>query len=261
MSDSISLQHSPCTRKDSTTYIVLDKHSTYLRTHEPWFKEKTNVECHTFHNRKASADLSMIQRRFPKLQSSDTSVTKEKPAHVRAASTLMDPTHSFNHLQRSTAARYSTSRKKPFMPLNNKEAKRNIVVNQEYDYDVYSHYHDAEWKRYSDSKMRRVGGEFVTSTNKIPSHLPIKSEELINSNNSFGMFLDSEKPRLAILENYKQINRILTTNYIKEKGDDEDEEEDHESNEKALEMTSMLRSVASPYQKQTIIRNSKRQQH
>ena len=46
-----------------------------------------------------------------------------------------------------------------------------------------------------------------------------KQSQILNSKNSFNTFLptDHEQPRLTVLQNFKEISRIMTNNYLKHK--------------------------------------------
>ncbi len=63
-----------------------------------------------------------------------------------------------------------------------------------------SYYHDNNSKdKNSQARLRKSGDSFI------------------NTHNNFGTFLHDreELPRLSILQNYQQITRIMTSNYIK----------------------------------------------
>eukprot|EP00344_Euplotes_crassus_P002990 CAMPEP_0197010536 /NCGR_PEP_ID=MMETSP1380-20130617/54723_1 /TAXON_ID=5936 /ORGANISM="Euplotes crassus, Strain CT5" /LENGTH=113 /DNA_ID=CAMNT_0042432521 /DNA_START=511 /DNA_END=849 /DNA_ORIENTATION=+ len=69
-------------------------------------------------------------------------------------------------------------------------------------------------------------GDSLLTTRKLkPVEMPRSKEKLVphshrqylNNKNSFTTFLKDDPKRLQILENYKEINRIITKNYIKKK--------------------------------------------
>lgn len=60
--------------------------------------------------------------------------------------------------------------------------------------------------------------EAFKRTSPSPEHIA-KDLKVINDNNDFKTFLptETEKPRLTVLHNFKEISRIMTNNFLKHK--------------------------------------------
>jgi hypothetical protein len=88
----------------------------------------------------------------------------------------------------------------------------------------YSKYIQKDYKKQQSAKI--LHGTFLPTSNKPPRLISSKqlrtknvdTDKYLADSNDFKSFLKDEQkelPRLSILENYKQITRIMTASYIK----------------------------------------------
>ena len=216
-----------------------------------------------------SNETNMKNRRFPMLkvmgltpdqsQIDDSTISKQggPSAHKRAVS-FESPTLASSTKQRVIIepAELSMS-KSAFKPVNMGEAKNTLVGNVfvlQNDYYLTKREADMEERHAKRDKM--LFGKFIPNT-KSPAHLE-KTTSFVNSQNDYVSFLKKkeEVPRLSILENYKQISRIMRNSFLKSKEYEvriknntmtaEEMTKKNEEDETTKKMTAILKQMNSP---------------
>jgi len=110
---------------------------------------------------------------------------------------------------------------------------------------------------YGGKSANKPGASRFVPNNKSPSHIK-NASGFINSSNGFETFLrkKDEIPRLSILENYKQISRIMRNSFLKAKDleqrfknnalSNEELKKKKEEEENTKKLTKILKQMNSP---------------
>lgn len=150
---------------------------------------------------------------------------------------------------------------KVFSPANPGQARkmleRNTFLNNNDNSDLDKANSSHHSNMFGGSGMNKTGIAKFVPNNKNPSHIK-NASGFINSHNGFETFLrkKDEIPRLSILENYKQISRIMRNSFLKAKdieqrfknnalsSDELKKKKEEEENTKKL--TKILKQMNSP---------------
>ena len=152
---------------------------------------------------------------------------------------------------------------KIFSPTNPRQARklleRNVYLNNTNDqnFDLNNQHQSTKSGFIEDENLNKtVQAKFVPNT-KNPAHIKNMSG-YINSKNGFETFLKKkdEIPRLSILENYKQISRIMRNSFLKAKDleqrfknnalTNEELKKKNEEEENTMKLTKILKQMNSP---------------
>jgi hypothetical protein len=134
---------------------------------------------------------------------------------------------SLGNMHKTNYSKFSTpmASRPPFVPVGFQQARDEIAEKNNYllQSEYYSREKELNFENFQKSKSMWKGDPLFTTRKHIPVKLP-KSKimflkktknEYLNNNNGFQTFLTDDVKRLQILSNYKEINRIITKNFIK----------------------------------------------
>ena len=132
--------------------------------------------------------------------------------------------------------------------------ERNIFLNNTHDVNIDIADEDHKDSKFGDSKH---GNQRFVPNSRSPNQLN-KTTCFINSTNGFETFLrrQDEIPRLSILENYRQISKIMRNSFLKAKDieqrfknnalSNEELKKKREEEENTMKLTKILKQMNSP---------------
>ena len=188
---------------------------------------------------------------------------------------------------------------KKFAPVNKHEARRdvqnnNLIIHKDY----YDHHRVAQYDDCQKSKKKYLGGEFSKTAHQLDNSRPVDwtksakdrkmqavqqaslkrttlrntGDRYMGESNQFRHYLGDQEdlPRLSILENHKQIMRIMTNSYMKgieqqhkyrnADAKDDDFQKFKEEERNTQKMSTILRSLNAPIVKRKAIAAKKMEQ-
>lgn len=136
---------------------------------------------------------------------------------------------SFGRMHQSSNSKFSTTitARPPFKPAGFQQArdeiadKGNFLLCREY----YLREKELNFENFQKSKSMWKGDSLLTTRKQKPVELPKSKRkflskdknDFLNGKNSYQTYLTNDAKRLQILSNYKEINRIITKNFIKKR--------------------------------------------
>jgi hypothetical protein len=162
-------------------------------------------------NRNHSTAERVLQMRFPNLPKS------EKPVNE-----IREESEPEDMKERTTMQLNQTA--KVFIPNNPRQARklieRNIFLNntQDINTDLTNESKVLPSKILGSQHLSKTGNSKFVPNTRQPTHIK-NSSGFINSTNGFETFLrkKDEIPRLSILENYRQISKIMRNSFLRAK--------------------------------------------
>jgi hypothetical protein len=166
--------------------------------------------------------------------------------------------HNKSRTQHTSPIMINLRAQKIFKPCNPGAAKklleRNIFLNNTQDVNIDIADEDHKDSKFGDSKH---GNARFVPNSRSPNQLN-KTTCFINSTNGFETFLkrQDEIPRLSILENYRQISKIMRNSFLKAKDieqrfknnalSNEELKKKREEEENTMKLTKILKQMNSP---------------